>query len=180
MAKVFNDYSREQLKYAIDNFNWKRKVTSIAMHHTWQPNHSQWQGEKSMMGMWNYHVNTNKWSDIAQHLTIAPDGRGWSGRDWNQSPASSNGFNGNTTEGPFMFEMVGDFDKGKDILEAEQLETVLFTVAYLQHKFDLPLRSLKFHRHLNSPKTCPGSGIDYEEFLKVLEEYKLNVLPSYL
>lgn len=180
MAKIFTDWTREEFKKAVDSFNWKRKLNELHFHHTWQPNHAQWQGLKSMQGMYNYHVNTNKWSDIAQHVTIAPDGRIWSGRDWNKSPSSSTNRNGNASVGPFMWETVGNFDKGNDVLEGEQLESVLFVIAYMQNKFKLPLTSLRFHNQLGSPKTCPGTSLVYSDVLKWVEDYSKDVLPRYL
>jgi hypothetical protein len=72
------------------------------MHHTWRPNHSQFNGFSTIESMWEYHTETKGWSDIAQHISIAPDGSIWTGRSWDQAPASARGFNGNATVGPFM------------------------------------------------------------------------------
>ena len=76
-------------------------------------------------GMARFHVGTCAFDDIAQHVTIAPDGMIWTGRDWNKIPASV-GYGMNV--GAFMFEMVGNFDTGHDRLEGEQLESVLTVV----------------------------------------------------
>jgi hypothetical protein len=96
----------------------------------------------------------------------------WLGRHWNKSPASSNGFNGSSAKGPFMFETVGNFDKGRDKLEGEQLKSVLHVIAEVQKNRGLETESLRFHRHLNSPKTCPGSAIDYDGMLDLVDAYK--------
>lgn len=172
MAKEFTPLTRAQFTERVRTFNWKRKITAPHFHHTWQPNHAQWQGLKSVRGMYDYHVKTNGWSDIAQHVTIAPDGIIWLGRDWNRSPASSNGFNGSGVKGPFMFETVGNFDKGKDKLEGEQLKSVLHVIATIQEHHKLQTESLKFHRQLNSPKTCPGSAVSYDDILDQVDAYK--------
>lgn len=73
----------------------------------------EYQGYSSIVGMWRYHTQTNRLSDIAQHVTIAPDGVIWTGRHWDLPPASATHHNGNAAFGPFMFEIIGDFDEGR-------------------------------------------------------------------
>lgn len=177
MAKTFRALTRKQFDDYLAAYNWTRKVSAVDMHHTWQPNHAQWQGEKSVRGMYDFHTRTNGWSDIAQHITIAPDGLIWLGRDWNKSPASSNGFNGTSRVGPFMFETVGNFDKGRDKLQGEQLKSVIHVIAAIQKDRKLPTDSLRFHRQLNSPKTCPGSAIDYGWMAEQVADYKRALVP---
>ncbi len=58
--------------------------------------------------MRKFHMEENGWSDLAQHLTIGPQGGLWTGRNWNLAPANATGHNGTAGEGPFMIEMVGD------------------------------------------------------------------------
>src|SRR5690349_2182635 len=108
----------------------ERQITEIHMHHTWRPNHAADRGLASIEAMYRFHTGPqNGWSDIAQHVTIAADGTIWTGRDWNRPPASSGGANGSKTEGPFMFETIGDFDKDKDTLNGRQLDAVLHVIA---------------------------------------------------
>src|SRR5688500_9040031 len=99
-----------------------RVIDEVHMHHTWRPRQSDFRGLASILGMWRFHTEEMKWSDIAQHVTIDPDGTIWTGRSWRLPPASSAGRNGNSRRGPFMFEMIGDFDKGQDNLEGAQLD----------------------------------------------------------
>lgn len=141
----------------------RREVNEVHMHHTWQPDHAGFRGHDTIVGMWRHHTQTNGWSDIAQHVTIDPQGTIWTGRHWDQQPASSAGRNGTRQRGPFMFEMVGDFDTGRDLFEGAQRDTVLRVIALVQDAFGLPVESLLFHRALGSPKTCPGDAIRYEE-----------------
>jgi hypothetical protein len=156
----------------VRRFVWKRAVTAVHVHHTWQPNHQTWAGARSITAMRDYHVNVNKWSDIAQHVTIDPDGMIWIGRDWNKAPASSAGYNGTGTRGPFMFETVGNFDTGNDVLEGAQRGSVLGVTATVQKQFLLPANTMRFHRQLGSPKTCPGTSVDYDVLLAELTDYR--------
>ncbi|MGH9893584.1 MAG: caspase family protein, partial [bacterium] len=114
MPKPFHQLTLEQFVELLDKFPFERKIESVHMHHTWRPNRSQYRGLSTIESMWAFHTTGQGWSDIAQHISIAPDGSIWTGRNWNQPPASAKGFNGNAAAGPFMFETIGDFDRGKD------------------------------------------------------------------
>jgi N-acetylmuramoyl-L-alanine amidase-like protein len=157
----------------VTRFRWSRVIDEVHMHHTWEPNHATWAGERSVIAMRDYHVDVNKWADIAQHVTIDPTGMVWLGRDWNRQPASSAGHNGTSARGPFMFETVGNFDVGHESLAGDQRATVLGVIAAVQQRFGLAVESLRFHRQLGSPKTCPGSGINYDTFLAEVRAYRL-------
>jgi hypothetical protein len=165
MAPRFYPLTLEEFTDLLERFNFTRKIVSVHMHHTWRPNHSQYQGEKSIISMWRYHTQENKWSDIAQHISIAPDGTIWTGRNWNNLPVSATGHNGNSMSGPFMFETIGDFDQGNDCLEGNQRAAVLGVIARVQLHFGLAPESLRFHNAMTTMKTCPGTSLVYGEFL---------------
>ncbi|MFN2355642.1 MAG: caspase family protein [Desulfopila sp.] len=165
MAKPFYPLTLEEFTDLLHRFRFTRKIDAVHMHHTWRPNHSQYQGERSIEGMWRYHTQENGWSDIAQHISIAPDGTIWTGRDWNAQPVSARGYNGNRVSGPFMFEIIGDFDRGCDPFAGAQRAAVIGVIACVQEKFALPLESLRFHNVMTDQKTCPGNAIVYQDFL---------------
>ena len=64
MAPRFLKMTRAEFKAAIDDFHWQRDKTEIHVHHTWRPNHAQYQGERSIIAMWEFH-RSQGWSDIA-------------------------------------------------------------------------------------------------------------------
>lgn len=147
----------------------KKDIKEVHMHHTWKPNHSS--GNNTLQlhkNMRNYHVNHNGWSDIAQHLSLGKNGEVVLGRYIGTSPASATGYNGNTGSHPFMFETIGNFDKGEDKLDGAQLKTVLAILHYFVDDMNKPL---KFHNEMSS-KTCPGSGISKTALLKEVHAYK--------
>ncbi|MBU8770344.1 N-acetylmuramoyl-L-alanine amidase [Cytobacillus oceanisediminis] len=156
----------EQLIETLKQFNH----TELHVHHTWRPNHSNFNGknhESVQNGMRNYHVNTNGWDDIAQHVTLFPDGSFLTGRNFGKQPVSIKGYNGSGSKIPFACEMVGDFDIGKDKLDGKQLDSILKLAKF----FDDQKKYIRFHRE-NAPKTCPGSGIDKNEFMKAVKNFK--------
>ena len=179
MSPPFAPLTIAEFRARLAATRWTRRVTAVHMHHTWLPNHAQWRNERDkhdvIVGMWRFHTKENGWSDIAQHLTIAPDGVLWTGRDWNRAPASSGGHNGTSAAGPFMFETIGNFDAGHDRLEGVQRGAVIAVIALVQAQFGLAPETLRFHRQLGSPKTCPGSGIDYAEIAREVAAARLTL-----
>ncbi len=138
------------------------KYKLFQVHHTWRPNHSQWKtkpdGTYWASAIDSYHRNTNKWSAIGEHANINPDGSVTLGRSFSRDPAGIKNYN----SGAFMIEMIGDFDEGKDQFTGKQKETVLKIARY----FDSRGIKIMFHREGDPSKTCPGSGIDKDQFMK--------------
>lgn len=146
----------DELFRELDRYSHKE----FHVHHTWKPEHKDFNGRNHQAlqnGMRNYHMNTNKWGDIAQHITLYPDGKILTGRAFNRSPISIAGYN----SGNFMVEMIGNFDKGRDKFEGEQKRVALSIAKY----FDDKGRYVRFHRE-NASKTCPGTGIDKTQFMR--------------
>ena len=170
MPAPFQRLSVEQFAAVLKNFDLRRRITGVHMHHTWRPNHAQWKGHDSVVGMWRFHTRERGFADIAQHLTIDPDGFVWTGRNWNSAPASAIGHNGTGLAGPFMIEVVGDFDLGHDLLQGAQRQAVLDVIATVQAHCGLPPQTLMFHNQA-AAKSCPGSGIPYEAFLAELSDH---------
>jgi hypothetical protein len=75
------------------------------------------------------------------------------------------GFNGNAAVGPFMFEMIGDFDAGRDRLEGEQRLSVVDVIARVQMRFGLAAETFRFHNAMTDKKSCPGTGVDRQGLL---------------
>ncbi len=165
---TFQRLSPDQFEQLLQKFPFTRKIDAVHMHHTWRPRHADFRGHDTIVSMWRHHTQVNGWSDIAQHITIDPDGMVWLGRNWNLPPASAAGHNGNKAFGPFMFEMIGDFDTGRDPFGGAQKDTALRVVAGVQARFHLPASTLRFHNSM-SPKSCPGSALVYADILAEVE-----------
>lgn len=166
MPKPFRMLSIADVRREIAAFQWTRPVLRVDMHHTFRPDHARFGeigAEACLEGMWRSHVVERGFEDIAQHVTIMPDGMVWTGRDWNRTPASIGfGMNGNA----FMIEVLGDFDEGRDRLEGGQLAAVVAVIAAVQEHFGLPPAALLFHREVpQTEKTCPGSSVSKPRIL---------------
>lgn len=146
---------------------------TLHIHHTWSPDISDFDGtnHKSLQdGMRNYHINENGWTDIAQHVTLFPDGIFMTGRSFYDSPASATGYNNDGNV--LMIEMVGNFDVGNDTIEGEQLGSIVD----ISRLFDES--RVLFHREMNPTKTCPGTSIDKEDFLELLKPMEFDEIVS--
>lgn len=149
----------DQLLKELDKYTFQQ----FHIHHTWKPEKKDFNGNNHMRlqeSMKNYHMRTNGWSDIAQHISLFPDGLFVTGRPFNIQPASIKGWN---HKKPLMVEMIGNFDKGHDKLEGEQLKSLLKIIKYFIEKYGQ--QSIIFHRD-NSPKTCPGTSLDKLELIR--------------
>ena len=174
---TFTRLSLDQFGQLLGNFPFKRKVNAVHMHHTWRPSRADFKGHDTIVSMWRFHTQTMGWRDIAQHITIDPYGFIWLGRNWNLPPASAAGHNGNEKFGPFMFEMIGNFDAGHDPFDGAQKETSLQVIALVQSRFGLESTTLKFHNAM-SAKSCPGGSLNYADIVAAIDERKASLLAA--
>ncbi len=166
------------LKFDSDEFiNWLsgvkvgRTVLKIQQHHTFIPNYDNFKGSNHFVlqkSMWNYHVNNNGWSDIGQHISIFPDGVVVTRRSFERSPACIFGSNAHS----ICIENVGNFDTGKDVMNAAQRDSIINVTAALCKRFNVSVTTsgIIYHHwfdldtgHRNNGiggvnKTCPGTN----------------------
>lgn len=142
--------------------------TAIHVHHTWKPDHSNFTGSNHQQlqdGMRSYHMNNLGWSDIGQHVTLFPDGKFMTGRDFHRTPASIKNYN----TGAFAVEMLGNFDLHCDALEGPQMDSILRLVKWFKDNG----KKVIFHNE-KSTKTCPGSSINKESFMKEVDRFSVD------
>ncbi len=146
-----------------------RAVSVIQIHHTWLPNYSNFNGSnhfEKLQGMKASHL-ARGFSDIAQNLTIFPDGKIAVCRPLNVVPA---GIYGQNSKG-ICIENLGDFDSGRDQMTAEHKDAILQASAHLCNKFGLlpDTNSIVYHHWFDlktgqrtngsgNTKSCPGTA----------------------
>lgn len=159
----FRPLSVSAFKAEVDGFAWTRRVWRVDLHHSVIPAIANYKGLSSIEDIRRRDIEWRGWEDIAQHVSVAPDGVIWTGRDWNKTPAS---IGRRMNLGVFMVEAIGNFDEGKDRLQGAQLDSVLAVIDTVQRRFDLPVQALLFHRDVpQSDDTSPGSGVVKESIL---------------
>jgi hypothetical protein len=167
-------FTRQEFHAWIWSTLFNRQIKLIQQHHTWSPNYSNFNGSNHfslLEGMRNYHVNSAGFSDIAQHVTIFPDGLIGIGRSFEKDPAGIAGING----GAICIENIGNFDNGADIMFEEHKKSIIYVTAVLCMRFQLEPSTLTitYHHWWNldgyrftddqinngnvfNVKTCPG------------------------
>lgn len=169
MEQPFRQLTVNGFLAELQSFAWTRRIWRVDMHHTYYPAHRDYQGLASIEAMHRYHTVDRGFADIAQHLSIAPDGSLWTGRDWNRTPASVGGV---LNLGAFMFEIIGNFDLGNDRLEGAQLASTIAVIRAVQQQFRLPAEALLFHNEVPvTAKTCPGTSVSKRAILDLVREY---------
>lgn len=148
-----------------------RTIFTLQEHHTFAPSYANFTGANHfslLVGMRNYHVNNNGWSDIGQHFTTFPDGKIATGRSLEWSPACIKGRN----ENAICIENIGNFDDERDEMTAAHRETIVRASAAIARRFAIPVDVTKIVYHhwfdLNTGartdglsgvvKSCPGSN----------------------
>jgi uncharacterized protein YraI len=146
-----------------------RVITAIQIHHTWLPDYSNFNGKnhfEKLQGMKSSHIERG-FSDIAQNITVFPDGKLAICRTLNTIPA---GIYGQNSRG-ICIENLGNFDTGKDQMTASHREAIVGVVAHLCHRFGLKVstESIIYHHWFDlstgqrtngsgNTKSCPGTA----------------------
>jgi hypothetical protein len=164
----FKAYTINEFKNYINNIQVEREITHVQYHHTWRPTKNGFymakEKEKVIWSIWKYHTSVRFWQDIAQHFTISPDGMIWDGRSLELDPAGIKGHN----KGGIMIEMIGNFDIGQEKLDNGQLYAATKAGAILVEKFNLTTNDIVFHNEFSN-KTCPGSSINKDMFVGLIQ-----------
>lgn len=140
-----------QFEVLLTQVQLRRRITELHLHHSRQPAPGAFAGEATLVGMWRVDTDLRGEPDIAQHLTIDPEGGIWLGRSWNLPPASAEGRNGTAAAGPFMLQLIGDSDGDGPTFSAPQREATVTVCALLLDRFQLSSRALWFEAQLKSP-----------------------------
>lgn len=142
--------------------------THLIVHHSFSPGNDITDWVAAVRGIWNYHVNSNGWSDIGYNWLIDPKGVIYQGRAWvdtndNTQGAHFCGYNGRT----MGVCMLGDFNSITPTDAA--LRSLVRLLAYRAFTNGINPRGMSFHqgssRNLNNisghrdgcSTDCPGN-----------------------
>jgi hypothetical protein len=153
--------NREEFKTWLLKLKCKRTIKLIQEHHTYLPDYKTFNEVKNYFkildGMEKSHI-VRGFSEIAQNLTIFPDGYIAICRDFNKPPAGIKGAN----QYGICIENVGNFDTGKDIMSPEERMSILFVAALLCKHFSLKpgINTIVYHHwyDLSTGKRTDGNG----------------------
>ncbi|MDF2984871.1 MAG: hypothetical protein K0R50_381 [Eubacterium sp.] len=147
--------SRGELRSYIEGLKGSKTFKTIQQHHTASPAYKDVKNNhfQLMKGMENYHVNTLKMSEIAQHFSTFPDGAICVGRPLSKD---GGGFLGDQNRNSITIENVGNFDS--DNMTEEQKQSIILLNALLCKKFNItPSTSTLIYHCWVQNKSCPGT-----------------------
>lgn len=171
----------------------KYNYTGLQVHHTALPDYSCFYKSNGTTedeltrqnSMKSFHMNTNGWSNIAQHFTVFPNGKIVTGRPLSSTTAIGiKGWNTNK----ICVEIYGNFDK--DVMKAEQKEAVICLYGELCKKFGITPSTSTIRCHAwftasgtylgnyqagKSAKTCPGTK--FMGFGNTKSAFESNFIP---
>jgi hypothetical protein len=143
--------------------------THLIVHHSFSPGNDVTDWQAAIRGVWNYHVNSNGWSDIGYNWLIDPSGNIYQGRAWvgesdNTQGAHFCGFNRST----MGVCMLGDFNN--TMPSSAALKSLVRLLAYRTSASALNVLGTAYHD--NSQRTlsivsghrdgcstdCPGNA----------------------
>ena len=183
-----------------------RSITRLQVHHTFSPDYTTWEKTDKKVfsephfgrakSLDDYGKKTWGYSDghghyTAQNFTVFPDGKIIVSRNLNSKPIGIRGWN----DGALCIEIYGNFDKGKDIMNASQKKAVIYLYGELCKRFNIPINTSHIRPHCHftaggtylgkynssrSAKTCPGTnfwgvGCSTSGFNKFLADVKAYV-----
>ena len=166
-----------EFKAWLKNKSVTRTINKLQVHHTGSPDYSCFYKSNGTTedelvrqnNMKSFHVNSRGMSDIAQNFTIFPNGKIVTGRSLNKNPAGITGWNSNA----ICIEIYGNFDKGHDVMTAQQKRAVIMIYGELCKRFNLTPSTNTIRPHAwftsggsylgdyiagKSRKTCPGTA----------------------
>ena len=146
-----------------------RQIGVIQNHHTYMPNYASFKGNNHIAlceSMERAHLERG-FAEIAQNLTIFPDGDVVLCRSFNTIPAGIKGANQNG----LCIEILGNFDQGGDAMIDAQRNAILTVNARLLMRFGLPCDTdhVVYHHWWDlstgqrtngggNTKSCPGTA----------------------
>ncbi len=148
----------------VEDFAWSRHIWRIDFHDTPEIAHADYKGLSSIELLAKMDMTSRGLRTIAQHVSVAPDGVIWTGRDWNAIPAS---IGLAMSRSAFMLKAIGHFDSGCDRLEGAQLHSVITVIECVQAHFNLPVQALLFPREVpQRERNTPGPSVQKSALLK--------------
>jgi hypothetical protein len=176
-----------------------RQICLVQNHHTYSPGYQDFKPGSHFMLLKNmeaYHMAPKPkgagMAEIAQNLTIFPDGVIAICRDMDKAPAGIFGANSNG----ICIENIGNFDAGHDVMTEVQKDAIIRVNALLCLKFDLPVDTdhIVYHHWYDldtgkrtngtgNVKTCPGTAFfggntvlsAYANFLPLVQDAMIKV-----
>uniref|UniRef100_A0A674J9X9 Peptidoglycan-recognition protein n=1 Tax=Terrapene triunguis TaxID=2587831 RepID=A0A674J9X9_9SAUR len=132
----------------------KTPVPFVIIHHTeGNPCTSQASCSRQVKGIQNYHMNTQRWSDIGYNFLIGEDGNVYEGRGWSTMGAHAKNWNSKSLGFSFLGSFTSRVPNNAALNAGKSLIQCAVSKGFLSRSY-----TLKGHRNVN-PTSCPGNAL---------------------
>ncbi|XP_030400189.1 peptidoglycan recognition protein 1 [Gopherus evgoodei] len=129
-------------------------VPYVIIHHTTGNRcTSQASCSREVKGIQNYHMNTQRWSDIGYNFLIGEDGRVYEGRGWKTMGAHAKKWNHKSLGFSFLGNFSNRIPSAAALNAAKSLIQCAISRGFLKRSY-----TVTGHRNVN-PTSCPGNAL---------------------
>uniref|UniRef100_A0A452IAW9 Peptidoglycan recognition protein 1 n=1 Tax=Gopherus agassizii TaxID=38772 RepID=A0A452IAW9_9SAUR len=129
-------------------------VPYVIIHHTTGNRcTSQASCSQEVKGIQNYHMNTQRWSDIGYNFLIGEDGRVYEGRGWKTMGAHAKKWNHKSLGFSFLGNFSNRIPSAAALNAAKSLIQCAISRGFLKRSY-----TVTGHRNVN-PTSCPGNAL---------------------
>jgi len=134
-------------------------INTIVIHQTDGEDH----GAFTPYEIANYHVNTKNWAGIGYHYVIVDSGQIYQTQNIENISYHASGYNTNSIGIAITGEhRRNNNEQNKDLIDSKEYNSLVYLVAQLSQKFNIPIENIIGHTETSSPKSCPN--LDMDEF----------------
>lgn len=136
-----------------------KTIDHIVIHQT----DGQDLGDFTPYNIAQYHVQNNNWAGIGYHYVIIDSGQIFQTQNTNKISYHASGYNTNSIGVTITgAHRIDDGNTNTDIVAKKEYKSLVYLVAKLKEKYNVPLENIIGHNETGSPKSCPN--LDMNEF----------------
>lgn len=159
MFNIIKDISGNLLSHPSKRYSFRNTNTidTIVVHQT----DSEDRGSFSPYYAANYHVNTNDWAGIGYHYFVTDDGSVYQTNQDDIISYHASGYNTNS----LSIAITGNHkctpdDDNFDLIAKEKYNALVFVLAKISNKYNIPTEKIIGHSETGSPKSCPNLNLE--------------------
>lgn len=159
MFKTIQNLSPYLLQHPTKRYSFRDTSTidKIVIHQT----DAEDMGAFSPYATANYHVNNNDWAGIGYHYYIIDDGTIFQTNDDNVISYHASGYNARSLSVVITgLHRCSASDDNYEILNDKKYNALVYTLAKLTNRYNLPSSAIIGHTETGSPKSCPNLNMD--------------------
>ena len=155
------DISNFLLKHPSKTYSFRdtNTINSIVIHQTDADDN----GSFTPYEIAQHHVNTNNWAGIGYHYVVIDSGQIYLTQNTDKITYHASGYNTNS----IGISITGDHRRNNNennisLIGKKEYNSLVYLVAKLKEKYNIPYGNILGHTETGSPKSCPN--LDMSEF----------------